>query len=837
MSNDIQKADQIAYRLFTKLTLVVHQARATVDQQQRQQPKIDKWFNLETPDTDLYRDQLRIYRSISAPRPPQTPPPLELQVLLVIPELANNQVLVYQAPDASRVAVDPAPRFILLEKWLLAFTPAITSSKESSEGDVAPSTIYKHGIPLFRSLFTLLRVLPTWRLFKRLRRGARNANLGIQIRVRERKEHVSASAELSSNESETEESDDADGREGILGFDTPPTRTREPLLTSTHGFPSIPHPMGTLALSARYLTTPNFSIDDRENVLSDRFLHADIDDIDMDMLRGGGAGAGGRGFTPTLVKNQQRDSMLATGGASHGSPSTRMTPLARSPPRTSFQPATSPIARYPPLPSNPATNTSPTAATTQGRQSTIEVLADRFVLPSPTATPATSPYTSPAASTVVPRHTRTTSLPQAPSLNLRQRALSRSPRGGNANLPLPGLPGPSSVARASSNTTPLPTVGSMSSDTGSIGIRVRKESGSASSASPGSHLPNLPEVPTAGALPIRRPGLNPVHPFKASTLSSSPSLHSPTPSSLQSRIGAPSPLAASPRPFPTSGATSPTSARIPVPPSPMRPSPPPQNPNSPFAPSSLGDDPGRPGQRKRYSSSFAKRYDQKVGAAGTGTPLAIGSPGAGGSGGSDGSAEIGSLGIGLGQGPVGRFLAPGGATDDDDISMYLQDIDARKPLSGRGLRHGRARTEIGKADEGVEEEVRDRREEDRPPIPGLLSTEETTPVGEPSAGGAMLTSESEVEERLRQMNQAFLQSLEGLGSSSSGSGNSNTVIGRGQSASPGLSDVRGRGFRPRLGELDLASRSTSTSDAIRGSGGSDEVLGRMSFDSDKRSRQ
>ncbi|KZP26762.1 hypothetical protein FIBSPDRAFT_674560, partial [Athelia psychrophila] len=163
MSNDIQKADQIAYRLFTKLALVVHQARTTADQQQRLQPKVDKWFNLETPDTDLYRDQLRIYRSISAPWPAPPPPPLELQVLLVVPELANNQVLVYQAPDASRVPVDPAPRFILLEKWLLAFTAATAGSGESSDGDVAPSTIYKHGIPLFRSLFTLLRVLPAWR--------------------------------------------------------------------------------------------------------------------------------------------------------------------------------------------------------------------------------------------------------------------------------------------------------------------------------------------------------------------------------------------------------------------------------------------------------------------------------------------------------------------------------------------------------------------------------------------------------------------------------------------------------------------------------------------------
>ena len=45
MSNDIQKADQIAYRLFTKLTLVVNQARSTLDPppSARAQTKVDKW--------------------------------------------------------------------------------------------------------------------------------------------------------------------------------------------------------------------------------------------------------------------------------------------------------------------------------------------------------------------------------------------------------------------------------------------------------------------------------------------------------------------------------------------------------------------------------------------------------------------------------------------------------------------------------------------------------------------------------------------------------------------------------------------------------------------------
>jgi autophagy-related protein 13 len=38
--------------------------------------------------------------------------------------------------------------------------------------------MYKHGIPLFRSLFSLLRVLPAWKVFKRLRRRGSGAGMG-----------------------------------------------------------------------------------------------------------------------------------------------------------------------------------------------------------------------------------------------------------------------------------------------------------------------------------------------------------------------------------------------------------------------------------------------------------------------------------------------------------------------------------------------------------------------------------------------------------------------------------------------------------------------------------
>jgi hypothetical protein len=105
-----------------------------------------------------------------------------------VPELTHKQVLVHLASDRSRTRIDPTPRTILLESWILTFTRSQSPrSQDVDRPDVAPSTIYKHGIPLFRSVFTLLRILPSWKLYKRLRRRTggtnRNGNLSIQLRV------------------------------------------------------------------------------------------------------------------------------------------------------------------------------------------------------------------------------------------------------------------------------------------------------------------------------------------------------------------------------------------------------------------------------------------------------------------------------------------------------------------------------------------------------------------------------------------------------------------------------------------------------------------------------
>ncbi|KAJ7437402.1 phosphorylated protein that interacts with Vac8p, partial [Mycena latifolia] len=157
-AGDSAKADQIAFHIYTKLFHVLHAARAS--EQGPPTGKTDKWFNLETPlaaSATTPTGELDAYRALSAAPAPR---PLAVQVLLAVPPPGGGTALVH-AP--SRTRVEPSPRFVLLEEWVLAFAPPASSAATDEEADVAPPTIYKNAIPLFRALFALLRILPAWR--------------------------------------------------------------------------------------------------------------------------------------------------------------------------------------------------------------------------------------------------------------------------------------------------------------------------------------------------------------------------------------------------------------------------------------------------------------------------------------------------------------------------------------------------------------------------------------------------------------------------------------------------------------------------------------------------
>ncbi|KAJ7669890.1 phosphorylated protein that interacts with Vac8p [Mycena polygramma] len=183
-AGDSAKADQIAFHVYTKLFNILYAARAS---DQGAKGKIDKWFNLEAPIAapgDTPTAELDAYRALSSLPPPA---PFAIQVLLVVPPPRGGTALVHK-PSGTRI--EPEPRYVLLEEWVLGFTPGAPSTASSSAAsdtsastadehvDVLPSTIYKNAIPLFRALFALLRILPAWRVVRKLTGRRTSAGMG-----------------------------------------------------------------------------------------------------------------------------------------------------------------------------------------------------------------------------------------------------------------------------------------------------------------------------------------------------------------------------------------------------------------------------------------------------------------------------------------------------------------------------------------------------------------------------------------------------------------------------------------------------------------------------------
>lgn len=263
-------------------------------------------------------------------------------------------------------------------------------------------------------------------------------------------------------------------------------------------------------------------------------------------------------FTPTLAKNHQRDSLQGLPGS---------------------------------LPSRTSLKSPPSS------------IADRFVLPAHS-------------------HSRTNSMPTSQQ---RLAALPMSHTSTGAGI----TTGSTSALSIASSRQDSSTAWSKEESGPLLGVsaaaRARRESMGRSSSAVSfiilvvhrllTRLQDLPSAPSP--LPIRKPNINPVHPFKTSTLSSgSPSVHSPSPSLRQ-----PSPLSAGnpslpSRPVPTS----PNSSRVP----------PSFGIGSKQSPSSIegrseGEDTSpRIPPRKRYSSSFGHRYAAAGGGGGS-----VGSAGSG----------------------------------------------------------------------------------------------------------------------------------------------------------------------------------------------------------------
>jgi len=230
-------------------------------------------------------------------------PTFTLHVVLTVPELGTNRALVAVDALNSRLRIEPTPKGgVLLESWTITATPpsshyAHSSASTSSAGggtslsssesaEISLSAVYKHAISLFRSIYTLTHHLPASKLHARHRRHPS---------LPPSPDDFSISLHLSLNPT-------------ILTFDASPSPTRPtPLQTSTHAFPALSTPIGSLKLTVRYLARPSFRIDTIESLISSRLFNQDAG-MEESLVQ----------FTPTVLAHRARESAAASGGTTSG---------------------------------------------------------------------------------------------------------------------------------------------------------------------------------------------------------------------------------------------------------------------------------------------------------------------------------------------------------------------------------------------------------------------------------------------------------------------------------------------------------------------------------------
>ncbi len=226
--------------------------------------------------TDLYLDR---------------PPPLVIEVYLDTSRMPPNQALLYvdesgrprEVASASSRDGSPAPfrngkryREIVLERWTIELgDPAALSNKELSEQ--LPS-VYKKGVVAFRSLYSFLRMLPAWKLYRQLGRQPGNSQpLRMKFRIRQAHElsyHEDddpLTTPLFASHTQTQAS-----RYGFGGGTQPAARAaRETPGRHHQTLSDLFTPAGALRARVDYRPHCDFSVASSESVISAALLSSD----------------------------------------------------------------------------------------------------------------------------------------------------------------------------------------------------------------------------------------------------------------------------------------------------------------------------------------------------------------------------------------------------------------------------------------------------------------------------------------------------------------------------------------------------------------------------------
>ncbi|KAK6442586.1 autophagy protein 13 [Oleoguttula sp. CCFEE 5521] len=271
---ETSKLNQIIQNFHTKAALMICSSRATLPQAYGKsgEARQNKWFNVVLNETEALLEDLQDWRRPDLHDDP--PPPLEIEVYLDASQISQTQALTivdeqgkrWDVADSLRTSADSSPRLdgapereIVLERWTIEMGEA-SRYKATQLNDALPN-VYKKGVVLFRSLFTFSRLLPAWKLHRRLSRQPSSVQ-PLKLRFRIRQGGSGSLASLDQDPLQTP----------LCPTDLHDSDTN---ITEHHAFPPLLCAAGPLSISVDYRTNCDLYIADAEALLSSRFAGLD----------------------------------------------------------------------------------------------------------------------------------------------------------------------------------------------------------------------------------------------------------------------------------------------------------------------------------------------------------------------------------------------------------------------------------------------------------------------------------------------------------------------------------------------------------------------------------
>ncbi|KAK4512406.1 uncharacterized protein ATC70_003105 [Mucor velutinosus] len=196
-SNRNAKLESIIQNFYTKTAQIIIQSRIPNMKNTSGKKKLNKWFNITTSDNEKLKEELKFWKSlVKYQQEEEEPPPLVIDIYLETtePDLLQEGDDVYGWRKLDLGIQQNDVQRILVESWTLSLNHPLP------DYPVDLPNLYKRSIVFFRSLHSLVRVLPSYSLYQRLKLHNGEISLGYRLSTNHfnRKDEISLDHALTS---------------------------------------------------------------------------------------------------------------------------------------------------------------------------------------------------------------------------------------------------------------------------------------------------------------------------------------------------------------------------------------------------------------------------------------------------------------------------------------------------------------------------------------------------------------------------------------------------------------------------------------------------------------